>query len=85
MYRIIPAPPPPEEGDEINLMRPIEVAKLLHVDRHVVLRAMKQYSATNGRNGLAFVSLTGRQRLVRRASIADWLAREEELAAMGYI
>ena len=70
------------ELEEIELLNVSQAAKLTRLGRDRIAAALDQYAASRGRLGLAFIppERDGGRRMIRRASLRDWLVRLERTA-----
>lgn len=70
------------ELEEIELLNVSQAAKLTRLGRDRIAAALDQYAASRGRLGLAFIPPVreGGRRMIRRASLRDWLMGLERMA-----
>lgn len=65
--------------DRLKLVSCDRASRIAGVDSSVIADAMRRYTATHGRIGLAFVVLPNRTRpLIRLSAIDAWLAKLED-------
>ena len=68
-------------NEEIELLSISAAADLCKIDRHYIAAGIKQYAASNGRIGLAFVMMPSKKRrYVRRSSLRRWFEQIEKRA-----
>lgn len=68
-------------NEEIELLSVSAAADICKIDRHYIAAGMKQYAASNGRIGLAFVMMPSKKRrYVRRSSLRRWFEQIEKRA-----
>ncbi len=65
-------------NEEIELLSATDAAEICKIDRHYIYEGMRQYAASRGRIGLAFVMMPSKKRrYVRRASLKRWFEQIE--------
>lgn len=70
------------ETEDVELLNVSQAAKLTKLGRDRIAAALDQYAASRGRLGLAFIPPVrdGGRRMIRRASLRDWLVGLERMA-----
>lgn len=70
------------ETEDVELLNVSQAAKLTKLGRDRIAAALDQYAASRGRLGLAFIppERDGGRRMIRRASLRDWLMGLERMA-----
>ena len=70
------------ETEDAELLNVSQAAKLTKLGRDRIAAALDQYAASRGRLGLAFIppERDGGRRMIRRASLRDWLMGLERMA-----
>lgn len=71
-------------NEQIEIMTVIEAARVTHLDRGKIAKAMDDWQASRGRIGLAYCRPYGKRRMVRRSALRDWFDRLERRALYAY-
>ena len=74
----------PTPNEQLEIMTVVEAARLTHLDRGKIAKAMDEWQSSNGRIGLAFCHPYGKRRMVRRSALRDWFDRLERRAMYAY-
>ena len=67
--------------NELQLLSINQSAKLLHINKGEIIRAMDMFQQSGGRAGLAYIA-KGARRVIRAGAIKNWLERIEAEGAM---